>query len=122
MGAEAQAAGQAADSVDFICKFWDHMCYPEKTLEQLLQSPSELKPTLITDAKALYDSYFREGATSSMTDKRVGLEIQVTKERMQKLGGTMKWISSERQFADILTKEQTRQLLADRLRYRRLRS
>ena len=121
LGAEAQAAGQAADSVDFICKFWDHLCYPNKTLEQLLQSPSELKPTLITDAKALYDSYFREGATSSVTDKRVGLEIQVTKERMQKLGGTMKWISSERQFADSLTKEQTRQLLADRLRYHRLK-
>ena len=121
LGAEAQAAGQAADSVDFICKFWDHLCFPEKTLEQLLQSSSELKPTLITDAKALYDSYFREGATSSITDKRVGLEIQVTKERMQKLGGTMKWISSERQFADSLTKEQTRQLLADRLRYHRLK-
>ena len=121
LGAEAQAAGQAADSVDFICKFWDHLCFPDKTLEQLLQSASELKPTLITDAKALYDSYFREGATSSITDKRVGLEIQVTKERMQKLGGTMKWISSERQFADSLTKEQTRQLLADRLRYHRLK-
>ena len=48
LGAEAQAAGQAADSVDFICKFWDHLCFPEKTLEQLLQSSSELKPTLIT--------------------------------------------------------------------------
>ena len=33
----------------------------------------------------------------------------------------MKWISSERQFADSLTKEQTRQLLADRLRYHRLK-
>ena len=121
LGAEAQAAGQAADSVDFICKFWDHLWYPNLTLEQLLHRPCGLQPTIITDAKALYDSYFREGATGSITDKRVGLEIQVTKERMQKLGGTMKWISSERQFADSLTKEQTRQLLADRLRYHKVK-
>jgi len=121
LGAEAQAAGQAADSVDFICKFWDHLWYPNLTLEQLLHRPCGLQPTIITDAKALYDSYFREGATGSITDKRVGLEIQVTKERMQKLGGTMKWISSERQFTDSLTKEQTRQLLADRLRYHKVK-
>lgn len=121
LGAEAQAAGQAADSVDFICKFWDHLWYPNLTLEQLLHRPCALQPTIITDAKALYDSYFREGATGSITDKRVGLEIQVTKERMQKLGGTMKWISSERQFADSLTKEQTRQLLADRLHYHKVK-
>jgi len=57
LGAEAQAAGQATDSVDFICKFWDHLQLPNLSLEQLLRRPSDLRPTLITDAKALYDSY-----------------------------------------------------------------
>ena len=33
----------------------------------------------------------------------------------------MKWIPSERQYADSLTKEGTRQLLADRLRYGRIK-
>ena len=39
------------------------------------------------------------------------------KERLQGLGGRLRWMSSERQFADGLTKSGTRQLLADRLRY-----
>ncbi len=121
LGAEAQAAGQATDSVDFICKFWDHIQHPNLTLEQLLRRPCDLRPILITDAKALYDSYFREGSTSSITDKRIGLEVQVMKERLQALGGTMKWISSERQFADSLTKDATKQLLADRLRYHKIK-
>ena len=43
------------------------------------------------------------------------------KERLQDLGGTMKWISSERQFADSLTKDATKQLLANRLPYRRIK-
>ena len=121
LGAEAQAAGLATDSIDFICKFWDHIQCPNFTLEQLLHRPSDLRPTLVTDAKALYDSYFREGSTSSITDKRIGLEVQVMKERLQDLGGTMKWISSERQFADSLTKDATKQLLADRLRYHKIK-
>lgn len=121
LGAEAQAAGQATDSVDFICKFWDHIQCPNLTLEQLLRRPSDLQPTMITDAKALYDSYYREGATNSIVDKRIGLEVQVMKERLQDLGGTMKWISSERQFADSLTKDATKQLLANRLRYHRIK-
>ena len=71
----------------------------------------------MTDAKALYDSYQREALGNNLTDKRTGLEIRVMKERLQGLGGRLRWMSSERQFADGLTKFGTRQLLADRLRY-----
>ena len=78
---------------------------------------SVLEPTLVTDAKALYDSYQREALGSNLTDKRTGLEVKVMKERLQGLGGRLRWMSSERQFADGLTKFGTRQLLADRLRY-----
>ena len=37
------------------------------------------------------------------------------------MDGCLKWVSSERQFADGLTKESARQLLADRLRYGRIK-
>ena len=40
----------------------------------------------------------------------------VLKQRMAASGTTWKWVSSERQYADGLTKIQARQLLADRLR------
>ena len=83
---------------------------------------SNLEPVLITDAKALFDSYHRESIVSSVTDRRISLEIRVVKEQMMSLGGTLRWVlSSERQLADGLTKDSARQLLADRLRHARVK-
>ena len=76
---------------------------------------------MVTDAKALYDSYHREGFGTSVIDKRVSLEVRVVKERLQALGGQLRWMSSERQLADGLTKESARNLLAQRLRYGQLK-
>ena len=121
LAAEAQAGGQAADSVDFACRYWHALMHPELKLKELLKAPSTLVPTMVTDAKALYDSYHREGVSSSVVDKRVSLEIRVMKEMMEELGGQLRWMSSERQIADGLTKESARTLLAARLRHRRLK-
>ena len=124
LGAEAQSAGQCCDAIDFCCQFWGHLLQPRLPLRELLQQPSPLKPVMVTDAKALYDSYHREGVVGgSLTDKRTGLEVRVLKERLEALDGSFKWISSERQFADGLTKDTpgVRQLLADRLRYAKIK-
>ena len=69
----------------------------------------------MTDAKALYGSYHRESVTSSVTDRRIALEVRVSKELVMELKGELKWVSSERQWADGLTKLSARQLLASRL-------
>ena len=107
--------------MDFVCRYYQHLLEPNEPLANILNKPSPLEPTLITDAKALYDSYHRESLSSGLTDKRTGLEIKVLREGLEALGGKLKWISSERQYADSLTKEATRQLLADRLRYGRIK-
>ena len=121
LGAEAQSASQACDNMDFVCRFYQHLLEPNEPLANILHKPSPLGSTLVTDAKALYDSYYRESLSSGLTDKRTGLEIKVLREGLESLGGRLKWISSERQYADSLTKEGTRQLLADRLRYGRIK-
>ena len=113
LAAEAQVGGQAADSIDFACRYWHALMHPDLKLKELLKAPS--------NAKALYDSYHREGVSSSVVDKRVSLEIRVMKEMMEELGGQLRWMSSERQIADGLTKESARTLLAARLRHRRLK-
>ena len=118
--AEAQAGSQVADAAEFICRFWTRMLRPDLPLREIFQQKSELRPTLITDAKALFDSFHRDGY-SSVTDKRTALEVLVLKEQMLALGGGMKWISLERQFADSLTKMSSRQLLGDRLRHGRIK-
>ena len=121
LGAEAQAGGQAADATEFTCRFWEHLLHPALPLQDLLKVKSQLTPQLITDAKALYDSYHREGISSSVIDKRISLELRVMKERMQDIGGSLRWVSSERQLGDGFTKESARALLAARLRHGRIK-
>ena len=87
-----------------------------------MDEASTLKPCLITDAKALYDSYRKESlAGSSSVDKRTSLEIRVAREQVSSLGGTLRWVSSERQFADSLTKMSSRSLLAERIRFHKMK-
>jgi len=94
LGAEAQAAGQAEDSVDFICRFWECLKDPNETLAEILERPSSLAPVLVTDAKALYDSFHRDGFGTGLTDRRTALEVKVIKEGLQSLGGSLRWQGS----------------------------
>ena len=119
LAAESQAAGCAADATEFACRYFEHLLKPHLKLADLLQVKSTLQPTMVTDAKSVYDSYHKE--SMSAVDKRSGLEIRVVKEQLQSLGGQLRWVSSERQLADGLTKMSTRQSLADRLRHAKVK-
>ena len=121
LGAEAQSGGQACDALEHASIYWSLLMDPRQSLQHVLNAPSLLAPVMVTDAKALFDSYHREGVSSSVVDKRVSLEIRVMKDRLSALGGNLRWMSSERQIADGLTKEAARLLLAQRLRHGRLK-
>ena len=61
LGAEAQSGGQACDAPEHASIYWSLLVDPRQGLKQALDGPSLLAPTMITDAKALFDSYHREG-------------------------------------------------------------
>ena len=109
---------QACDAVEHVCVYWSCLQDPRLKLKDLLDCKSSLAPTMVTDAKALFDSFHREGFGLSVVDKRVSLEVRVMKERLLALGGALRWMSSERQLADGLT---ARGLLAQRLRFGKLK-
>ena len=67
-------------------RYFEHLRPPTLPLGELLKLRSSLDPVLITDAKALFDSYHRESLVSSVTDRRISLEIRVVKEQMESLG------------------------------------
>ena len=118
LAAEVQAAAQAVDSTEFVVRFWHMLLNPTTSLKDTLQiSNPSLSPTLITDAKALYDSFHRDAINHGATDKRTNLELRVIREQVEGIGGVLRWISSERQFGDGFTKMAARQLLADRIRH-----
>lgn len=64
------------------------MLHPDLRLSELLRRPSSLRPVLITDAKALYDSYHRDSIAANVTDRRIALEILVVKQLMGELLGS----------------------------------
>ena len=109
------------DALEMACRYWEHLIHPELQLAELIGLKSSLHPVMVTDAKALYDSFHRDTINNAAVDKRTSLEVRVTKEQLTALGGNFRWVSSERQFADGLTKESARQLLADRLRYGKIK-
>ena len=97
LAAEAQAAGAAADSVEFIVRFWNELINPGLDLKtNLAIDNSSLQPVLITDTKALYDTYHRDAFNHGSNDKRTALEVKVTRQQVESFGGKLKWVSSER--------------------------
>jgi len=76
-----------------------------------------VEPALIVDAKALYDLLVKpEVQASSGTDKRTTIEVLVTQNKLACCSAKTRWVSSEQQYADELTKQTVTQLLAERLR------
>jgi hypothetical protein len=115
LASEAQAAAGGVDALEFAKCFWslslDDRRDPraDHTMQVLGTS------ALVIDAKALYDAARKEHV-HNFEDKRTGIEVMVLKEKMKASGTIWKWVSSERQYADGLTKMSARQLWADRLR------
>lgn len=56
LSAEAQAFGQTADMVEFICRYWICLFSPPSNLKKCLDQRSDLEPVMIHDIKFLYDS------------------------------------------------------------------
>ena len=83
-----------------------------------LKHPSRLR----VEAQALYDLLILDEMQARMgAEKRTAVEVLVTKGRLSDSSTMIRWVSSERQLADGLTKESATQLLADRLRTHRNR-
>ena len=115
LNAEAQACAGAMDAMEYLMTFWQG-CF-DVAFE--LRNPGETgriqESALVIDAKALYDSLKAE-VPQIQGDKRTKIEAMIIKEKMKECGTEIKWVSSEVQYSDGLTKQAARQLLADRLR------
>eukprot|EP00438_Fugacium_kawagutii_P019118 Skav204381 [mRNA] locus=scaffold4897:193896:199406:+ [translate_table: standard] len=114
LNAESQACAAAMDSLEYLRTLIQGCANPNYEL----QNPGEwiIKETaLVVDAKALYDS-IRAEVPQLSGDKRAKIEIMIVKEKMVECHTVLKWVSSEVQYADGMTKPQARQLLIDRMR------
>ena len=63
------------------------------------------KAHVITDCKSLYDALEKsESAGLGLAEKRTAIEVTATRETMRETGITTRWVNSDRQVADVLTK------------------
>ena len=87
---------------------------PKLTVDEA-QKNLDLAAAVVTDCKALYDLLQRDGIQSSF-DKRVAIEGLVIKDLLKQLRAQLRWVSSERQVSDGMTKLSTRQQMVDVLK------
>ena len=115
LNAESQASSAAMDALEYLLIFWEGCIRCDFQLRQVDSFVPEMPSALVVDAKALYDSLKAE-TPSLQGDKRTKIEVMVTKQKMVGMKTRLKWVSSEAQIADGVTKHSARQLFADRLR------
>ena len=109
LAAESQALADAVDNLNYLRLFFAE-CLISDSID-LRQSDRVLsmmpKAHVITDCKSLYDALERsESAGLGLSEKRTAIEVTATREVMRETGISTRWVNSDRQIADVLTKPQ----------------
>ena len=107
LSAESQAMADSVDMLNFVrllfadCLHKDgiYLCRPDEVLRLLPESCA------ITDCKSLFDALEKsESLGLGLSEKRTSIEVTATRQQMRATGIKTKWVNSDRQLADVLTK------------------
>ena len=97
--------------------FWNLIHRPLMPLDNVQTGAMANNPKMIVDAKALYDILVKDEIQAATgADKRTTIEALVCRDKLACCNGKVRWVSSELQYADGLTKESAAPLLGQRLR------
>ena len=112
LAAECQACSTSLEELLMMKTYLEILKRPRATLTDV---KDDLKGNcaMVTDCKALFDAVYRE-TVQQATDKRVAIECLVIKDLLHDLKCDWRWVSSERQLADGLTKTGARQNFVER--------
>ena len=109
LSAESQAMADSVDMLNFCRLFFADFLHPQGID---LRRPDEVLKLLpeaiaITDCKSLYGALEKNeslGLGLIGSEKRTSIEVMATKQQMRATGLNTKWVNSDRQLADKLTK------------------
>ena len=107
LAAESQAMADTVDTLNFVRLFMAECIFPQSLdLRRVDEIYTHLPPAhIITDCKSLFDALERsESAGLGLADKRTAIEVTATRDQMRQTNISTKWVNSDRQLADILTK------------------
>ncbi|CAK0875283.1 unnamed protein product, partial [Prorocentrum cordatum] len=114
LSTEAQAAALGVDSLMLVKIYAALSSRPDLTGDEAMtyfgQSP------FITDAKCLYDASRSITAGLGIAEQRAAIEVRIANEQVEEIDAVWRWVNTQQQLADGLTKLSSRQTLADILR------
>lgn len=114
LSAESQSMASALEEMLLVKLILKMLFNPNMSVDSA-QKNLVMDAAVVTDCKALYDLISRDGIQASL-DKRVAIEGLVIKDLLRQLHAQLRWVSSERQIADGMTKLATRQHMADAMK------
>ena len=72
------------------------------------------KSIMVTDCKSLYDALARSVSQGlGLAEKRTAIEVTATRQQMEATAIECKWVNSDRQLADSLTKPMSSHAMSD---------
>ncbi len=107
LAAETQAMANSVDMLNFVRLFFADFLHadgidlrrPDEVLKLLPESFA------VTDCKSLYDALEKsESLGLGLSEKRTSIEVTATRQQMRNTGIKTRWVNSDRQLADVLTK------------------
>ena len=107
LAAEAQALAEAEQELMFTRLAWAELCGIPVDLKRPEDAISQISGTVVIDAKSVYDILKKRTLNSAafgLKDKHVSLEIMCLMESIEKLKTETRWVHSDAQLADALTK------------------
>ena len=114
LAAEAQACATAVDEL-MVIKVMFNMLLDDTLDIKNANVAKKKKSAVVIDARALYDAAKKPTIQSGL-DKRVSIEVMVIRDGLNYTLSELRWVSSERQMADGLTKIGGRQQMCELLK------
>ncbi|OLP88362.1 Copia protein [Symbiodinium microadriaticum] len=108
--AEAQAAVNGEDALYFARYQWSELCYGDVNIRHPDNTVAKVTGCLVTDSRNVYDKLQTEVLVIKGAEKRTNIELLSIKEAQRNHGVLIRWVHSEAQLANALTKHGSREL------------
>ena len=109
LSAEIQAFSEGEEELMYVRLCWAELCGYDVDTKDISEQMKAVPGTMVTDAKSLYD-VVRKGSLNTaglgLRDKYSTLEMLSVLERLERGSTLTRWVNSEAQLADALTKPQ----------------
>ncbi|CAE7582483.1 RE1 [Symbiodinium sp. CCMP2592] len=102
--AEAQAAVNGEDTLLAVRHQWSELMYGTPDLQDPSATVSRTRGCLVTDSRNVYDKLETEVMVVKGAEKRTSIEMLSLKEAQLRTGLQVRWVHSEAQLANSLTK------------------